>query len=634
MTPPKGAECALWPHWGPAAKPEAAANLPLRPNLGQIGLFAPTWKGGRFIQQQKSFRSNAPVWAAFSPVALWLGALAAYAYEDGANLIEFMGRFAEAVKRPFSICWTAHTPKFLAGALLLYVCAIAFYQSTRQNRRPGEEHGSARWGSVKALDRRYRDRDSGKNVILTRHLQMSLNGRKHMRNLLQIIVGGSGAGKTRYVVKPNIMQANASYIVTDPKGELARSTIPLLLKKGYTVRVIDLIDPAHSDFYNPFSYIRKDSDVFRLIDNFIQNTTPKNAQQNDPFWEKSEIALDSALMLYLLHEAPPEEQTMEMLLTMIEYGGAKEDEEDYMSPLDLLFEALEEEQPEHIAVRQYKIFKQAAGKTAKSILVGAAVRLAAFTLPEVQNLTSHDTLELRKLGQRKQAIFCIIPDSNDASLNFLVGMLYTQAFQELYFQADKVHGGSLPVPVRLLFDEFANVALPDGYARLQATMRSRNVMATIILQNISQLKALFKDDWEGIIGNADAFIYLGGNEQSTHKYISELLGKETISTKTSSQSKGRSGSYSQNFQQAGRELMTPDEVRMLDNRYAIVLLRGEAPVIDEKYDLMKHPNLRLTQDGGAAPYIHSPVCLYGAGDLNFAFTSLDEIEIIEMEESD
>ena len=339
-------------------------------------------------------------------------------------------------------------------------------------------------------------------------------------------------------------------------------------------------------------------------------------------------------MLYLLHEAPPEEQNMEMMLTMIEYGGAKEDEDDYMSPLDLLFEALEEEQPEHIAVRQYKIFKQAAGKTAKSILVGAAVRLASFTLPEIQSLTACDTLELGKLGERKQAVFCIIPDSNDTSLNFLVGMLYTQAFQELYFQADKVHGGSLPIPVRLLFDEFANVALPDGYARLQATMRSRNVMATIILQNISQLKALFKDDWEGIIGNADAFIYLGGNEQSTHKYISELLGKETIDVRTSSQSKGRSGSYSQNFQQAGRELMTPDEVRMLDNRYAIVLLRGEAPVIDEKYDLMKHPNIHLTQDGGAFPYVHSPVCLYSAEDLDFTFTSLDEIEIIETEESD
>ena len=294
-------------------------------------------------------------------------------------------------------------------------------------------------------------------------------------------------------------------------------------------------------------------------------------------------------MLYLLHEAPPEEQTMEMMLTMIEYGSVKEDDDDYQSPLDLLFEALEEEQPGHIALRQYRIFKQAAGKTAKSILVSAAVRLAAFTLPEIQNITGEDSLELARLGERKQAVFCVIPDSNDNSLNFLVGMLYTQAFQELYYQADKVHQGPLPVPVRLMFDEFANVALPDGYARLQATMRSRNIMATIILQNISQLKALFKDDWEGIIGNADTLVYLGGNEQSTHEYISKLLGKETIRTSSSSQSKGRSGSFSQSTQQTGRELMTPDEVRLLDNRKAMVFIRGERPVIDEKYDLMKHP---------------------------------------------
>lgn len=289
---------------------------------------------------------------------------------------------------------------------------------------------------------------------------------------------------------------------------------------------------------------------------------------------------------------------MEMMLTMLEYGTAKEGDGDYQSPLDLLFEALEEENPSHIALRQYKVFKQAPSETAMSILITAAVRLAPFSLPEVQRITSTDTMELEKLGERKQAIFCVIPDSNDVSLNFLVGMLYTQAFQELYFQADKVHGGSLPIPVRLMFDEFANVALPDGYARLQATMRSRNVMATIILQNISQLKELFKDSWEGIIGNADAFVYLGGNEQSTHKYVSELLGKETIETRTSSQSRGRNGSYSQNFQQAGRELLTPDEVRMLDNRYALVLLRGEAPVIDEKYDLMRHPNIKLTADAG------------------------------------
>ena len=324
---------------------------------------------------------------------------------------------------------------------------------------------------------------------------------------------------------------------------------------------------------------------------------------------------------------------MEMMLTMLEYGAAKEGDGDYQSPLDLLFEALEEENPNHIALWQYKVFKQAPSETAMSILITAAVRLAPFSLPEVQRITSTDTMELEKLGERKQAIFCVIPDSNDVSLNFLVGMLYTQAFQELYFQADKVHGGSLPIPVRLMFDEFANVALPDGYARLQATMRSRNVMATIILQNISQLKELFKDSWEGIIGNADAFVYLGGNEQSTHKYVSELLGKETIETRTSSQSRGRNGSYSQNFQQAGRELLTPDEVRMLDNRYALVLLRGEAPVIDEKYDLMRHPNIKLTADGGAAPYIHSPRCLYAEDDLDFIFTSLDEIEIIdEMEE--
>lgn len=585
------------------------------------------------MRQGNSFRESLPVWAVLSPLVLWLGALAAGCYEKGVNLMEFMGRFADAAKRPFSIPKTPYTLRFMFGASALYICAILFYHSTRQNRRPGVEHGSAHWGNVRQLNRKYRDKDPNRNVILTQHLQMSLNGRKHLRNLLQIVVGGSGAGKSRNIVLPNLMLANTSYIVTDPKGELLRSVGPLLLKKGYVLRVFDLIDPERSHCYNPFSYIRKDADVFRLIDNFIKNTTPKNAHQNDPFWEKSEIALDSALMLYLLHEAPPEEQNMEMLLTMIEYGGARDGDDSFQSPLDLLFEALEEEQPEHIAVRQYKIFKQAAGKTAQSILVGAAVRLAAFTLPEIQRLTARDDLELGKLGERKQAIFCIIPDSNDTSLNFLVGLLYTQAFQELYYQADKVHGGPLSIPVRLLFDEFANVALPDGYARLQATMRSRNIMATIILQNISQLKALFKDDWEGIIGNADAFIYLGGNEQSTHKYISELLGKETISTRTSSQSRGRSGSFSQNTQQAGRELMTPDEVRMLDNRDAIVLIRGEAPVIDRKYNLMKHPNIQETHSGGAFPYTHSPVFLYAADDLDFTFTTLDEIEIIEMEES-
>lgn len=546
--------------------------------------------------KKKSFRSAAPVWAAFTLPIVWFAVLMAGCYTPGMTIFDLAAQFSEVTQTPFSLHWTPYTMKFIGIFLLLYGGAILFYYTGQKNTRPGEEHGSASWGSVRELNKKYRDKDAGKNVILTQHLQMSMNGKLHRRNLLQIIVGGSGSGKTRFLVKPNLMLANASFIVTDPKGEMLRAVGNLFLEEGYVLRVFDLIDPSKSDCYNPFCYIRKDADVFKLIDNFIKNTTPKGAKANDPFWEKSETALDAALMLYLLHEAPPEDQNMEAILYMIENGGAKEEDDDYQSPLDLLFEALEEEQPNHIAVRQYHIFKQAAGKTAKSILVSAAVRLASFTLPEIQRITATDDMELGKLGERKQAIFCIIPDSNDASLNFLVGMLYTQAFQEPYYQADKVHQGALPVPVRLMFDEFANVALPDGYARLQATMRSRNIMSTIVLQNISQLKALFKDDWEGIIGNADSFIYLGGNEQSTHKYISELLGKETIDTRTSSQSKGRNGSFSQNFQQTGRELASVDELAVLDGGKCILQLRGVRPFLSEKYDITKHPNYKYLSD--------------------------------------
>ena len=536
------------------------------------------------------------MWAAFTLPIVWFAVLMAGCYTPGMTIFDLVAQFSEVTQTPFSLHWTPYTMKFIGIFLLLYGGAILFYYTGQKNTRPGEEHGSASWGSVRELNKKYRDKDAGKNVILTQHLQMSMNGKLHRRNLLQIIVGGSGSGKTRFLAKPNLMLANASFICTDPKGEMLRAVGNLFLEEGYVLRVFDLIDPSKSDCYNPFRYIRKDADVFKLIDSFIKNTTPKGAKANDPFWEKSETALDSALMLYLLHEAPPEDQNMETILYMIENGGAKEEDDDYSSPLDLLFEALEEEQPDHIAVRQYHIFKQAAGKTAKSILVSAAVRLASFTLPEIQRITATDDMELGKLGERKQAIFCIIPDSNDASLNFLVGMLYTQAFQELYYQADKVHQGALPVPVRLMFDEFANVALPDGYARLQATMRSRNIMSTIVLQNISQLKALFKDDWEGIIGNADSFVYLGGNEQSTHKYISELLGKETIDTKTSSQSKGRNGSFSQNFQQTGRELASVDELAVLDGGKCILQLRGVRPFLSEKYDITKHPNYKYLSD--------------------------------------
>ncbi len=570
-------------------------------------------------------------WVLLAVPVLWAAAIMAYAYEDGMNLFDLLGRFTVLMEYPFAIGWTAHTPKFMLIGLLLYGCAAALFLSTKENRRPGEEHGSARWGSPRQLCAKYRDKDPMQNTILTQNVRMGLNGKKHRRNLLQIVIGGSGAGKTRFFCKPNLMQANCSFLVTDPKGEMLRAVAPLLIQRGYVIKVFDLIDPANSDAFNPFPYIRDDKDAMKLVHNLIRNTTPKNASNNDPFWEKSEIALDTALILYLLHEAPPEEQNFEMVMYMIENGGAREDSDDFQSPLDLLFEALEEEDPAHIAVREYKIFKQAAGKTAKSILLSAAVRLSAFILPQIVGITTQDDMELGMMGDRKQAVFAIIPD-NDGTFNYLVGMLYTCAFQALYYQADKVHQGALPVPVRLMMDEFCNVSLPDDFGKLQATMRSRNIMSTIVLQNISALKALFKDDWEGLMGNADTLVYLGGNEQSTHKYISEMLGKETLDTRNRSISKGSHGSSSTSYQQTGRELLTPDEVRAMDNAYAIVFIRGERPVIDKKYDILKHPNIKLTEDGGAAPYIHHPGLTFAQEDLSLPFEGLDNIIIIDEEE--
>ena len=577
---------------------------------------------------RRNQNQNPLLWLLPVPMVLWLAALLATEYKAGMTVSTLMGRFSWLMEHPFSVRWTPHTPKFILWALAAYGFAVALYLSTRENRRPGEEHGSAKWGSAKRLNAKYRDKDPHNNTILTQNVRMSLNGKMHRRNLLQIVIGGSGAGKTRFFVKPNLMEANCSFLVTDPKRETLRAVAPLLLQKGYVIKVFDLIDPSHSDSFNAFAYIKDDKDVMKLVNNFIKNTTPKGAQQNDPFWERSEIALDTALILYLIHEAPPEEQNFEMLIYMIENGGAKEDDDDYQSPLDLLFEALEEESPNHIAVREYKIYKQAAGKTAKSILISAAVRLSAFILPEIQNITAKDDMELEKMGERKQAVFAIIPD-NDGTFNYIVGMLYTCAFQSLYYQADKVHQGALPVPVRMMMDEFCNVSLPDDFGKLQATMRSRNIMSTIVLQNISALKALFKDDWEGLIGNADTLLYLGGNEVSTFKYISEILGKETLDTRTRSVSKGRSGSSSVNYQQTGRELMTPDEVRALDNDHCILFIRGELPVMDRKYNILKHPGLKLTEDGGAAPYIHRPGLTYALEDFPLSADSWESIEIIE-----
>lgn len=566
------------------------------------------------------------------PVIIWLALIIAGCYEQDIKLFELLDRLTVAVNTPTHIVFNEYSLKAVLIFLFLYAMGIGVYFSSRENRRPGEEHGSARWGNVKSIVRRYADKNNSSNIILTQNMRLGLNAKKHRRNLNVLVVGGSGAGKTRFYAKPNLMQCNTSFIVADPKGEMLRSIAPLLIEKGYDIKVFNLIEPENSDGYNPFVYIRKDEDVIRLISNLIQNTTPKNAQQNDPFWEKSEIALDSALMLYLLHEAPPEEQTFEMLMFLIENAATVEDDEDgYQSPVDILFNGLEEEKPEHIAVKQYKIFKQASGKTAKSILISAAVRLAAFNLPEIAKMTSYDNLDIGSLGERKRAIFCVIPD-NDNSFNYLVGMLYTQAFQALYFNADSNHGGELPVPVHIVMDEFANVALPDNFERILATMRSRRISVSIIIQNMAQLKALFKDSWENITGNCDTLLYLGGNEQSTHEYISKMLGKETIDTRTRGITKGQHGSSNTNYQNAGRELLTLDEVRLLDNSNALIFIRGERPLIDKKFDILSHPNIAKTADGKAIPYKHSKSGKYLRSDLSFTIKEdLSNIKLLEVD---
>ena len=527
------------------------------------------------------------------------------------------------------ITFNEYSLKTVLFFLFFYAMGVGVYFSSRENRRPGEEHGSAKWGVVSQIVKRYADhKERFNNLLFSQTMRIGLNAKKHRRNLNVLVVGGSGAGKTRFYAKPNIMQCNTSFIIADPKGEMLRSVAPLLLEKGYDVKVFNLITPSNSDGYNPFTYIRTDEDVIKLITNLIQNTTPKNAQQNDPFWEKSEIALDTALMLYLLHEAPPEEQNFEMLMFLIENAAAMEDDDEYQSPVDLLFQGLEDENPEHIALKQYKIFKQASGKTAKSILISAAVRLAAFNLPEIARMTSYDNLDLGSMGEKKKAIFCVIPD-NDNSFNYLVGMLYTQAFQELYYRADHKHGGELPIPVHFVMDEFANVALPDNFERLLATMRSRRISVSIIIQNMAQLKALFKDSWESLVGNCDTMLYLGGNEQSTHEYISKMLGKETIDTRTRGITRGSHGSSNTNYQNAGRELLTLDEVRLLDNSNALIFIRGEKPIMDKKFDILSHPNIKLTADGGAVPYTHNKQGKYFRRNMANKFTAPDDVVIDE-----
>ena len=528
---------------------------------------------------------------------VWLALLLAQSL--GGGLPELLRNLTSALEQPTNIIWTDKSLPTILICLAAYGMAVLLYRTNQGRTRDGEEHGSAAWATPASVNAQFAQKDS---IPLTQHVRLGLDTHKHRRSLNVLVIGGSGAAKTRSFVLPNILTANTNYVITDPKSEVLLATGGYLKEQGYDVRVLNLVNLEQSDGYNPFRYLRDEKDVLKLVNNLIQSTTPKDSHESDPFWTKAETALLQAIILMLFQEAPEYEQNFSMVMRVLEYAEVREEDEGHVSPLDLLFESIERRKPDSVAVRQYKVFKLAAGKTAKSILVSTAVRLAPFNLPQIQALTDHDDMDLYTLGEKKVALYAVIPD-NDNTFNFLVSLLYAQAFQALYYSADQIHHGPLPRHVRFVLDEFAAMPLP-GFTRELATMRSRSISASVIIQNMAQIKELYKDSWETIPGNCDTILYLGGNESSTHKYVSEMLGKATIDTKTHGQTKGKSGSYSTNFQMSGRELLTPDEVRKLDNRYALLFIRGASPVMDEKYDLMHHPAISHSSLGGAAPYIH------------------------------
>ena len=543
-------------------------------------------------------KSNDTLFYLFGTIpVIWLALLLAQSL--GGGLPELLRNLTSALEQPTNIVWTNKSLPTILICLAAYGMAVLLYRTNQGRTRDGEEHGSAAWATPASVNAQFAQKDS---IPLTQHVRLGLNTHKHRRSLNVLVIGGSGAAKTRSFVLPNILTANTNYVITDPKSEVLLATGGYLKEQGYDVRVLNLVNLEQSDGYNPFRYLRDEKDVLKLVNNLIQSTTPKGSHESDPFWTKAETALLQAIILMLFQEAPEYEQNFSMVMRVLEYAEVREEDEGHVSPLDLLFESIERRKPDSVAVRQYKVFKLAAGKTAKSILVSTAVRLAPFNLPQIQALTEHDDMDLYTLGEKKVALYAVIPD-NDNTFNFLVSLLYAQAFQALYYSADQIHHGPLPRHVRFVLDEFAAMPLP-GFTRELATMRSRSISASVIIQNMAQIKELYKDSWETIPGNCDTILYLGGNESSTHKYVSEMLGKATIDTKTHGQTKGKSGSYSTNFQMSGRELLTPDEVRKLDNRYALLFIRGASPVMDEKYDLMHHPAISHSSLGGAAPYIH------------------------------
>ncbi|MCM1497901.1 MAG: type IV secretory system conjugative DNA transfer family protein [Clostridium sp.] len=557
-------------------------------------------------------------------VSLWfvlLGAvLSSYAgyllngaWKPGIELNEFLSSFNRVCAEPFADYYNATTVKAVVIVLIIYAIALLMYITSQRNFMPGKEFGTARFENPQFANRVLADKDAGFNRILSQNVKMSLDFCKLKLNGNVLICGGSGAGKTFYEVKPNLMQMphHCSFICTDPKGEILRSCGQMLKDNGYNVKVINLLEMDKSDCYNPFSYIREETDIVKLITNLISNTTPKGATPSDPFWEKAEGLFLQAIFYYVWMEEPPARRNFETVLKLL--GEAEVTEANKPSRLDMRMKLLEETGllgATHPAVKQYNKCMRGAGDTVRSIIISANSRLAFLENKQVLRMLSRDDLKLAELGigvngdgETKSALFCVIPDS-DKSYNFIIGMLYTQIFQELYYQADFSCGGRLPVHVTFMLDEFANVALPDDYCSLLSTMRSREISSIIIIQNFAQLKALFKDTWETIPGNCDTFIYLGGNEQSTHKYVSELLGKGTIDKKSSGETKGRQGSSSRNYDVLGRELFTADEVRKLDNKKCIIFIRGFDPIMDAKFVPFSHPAFSQTADGKGAPYVH------------------------------
>lgn len=557
-------------------------------------------------------RPNILLIAVGAALSGYLGYLIGGAWREGIEFNAFLERFSMVCSYPLNDYYNEYTIRTVCYALLVYLIAVVMYYTSQRKLMPGKEYGISEFADIKTVNKRIADEDDGKNRILSQNVRMSLNTKKTNLNNNVLIIGGSGAGKTFFEVKPNLMQMNSSFIITDPKGEILRSTGEMLKNNGYNVKVINLLEMEHSNCYNPFSYIREETDVLKLITNLISNTTPKGTAQNDPFWEKAEGMFLQALFYYVWLEEPPARRNFESVLKLM--GEAEVTQKGKPSPLDVRMKFLEEASPlgeNHPAVKQYNKCMRGAGDTVRSIIISANSRLATLENKQVLRLLSKDELNLAELGigvngdkKTKTALFCVIPDS-DKTYNYIIGMLYTQIFQELYYQADFHYGGRLPIHVTFMLDEFANVALPDDYCSLLSTMRSREISSVIIIQNLAQIKALFKDTWETITGNCDTTVYLGGNEQSTHEYISKLLGKATIDKRSSGQTKGRQGSSSLNYDVIGRDLMTPDEVRMMDRKKCLVIINGLPPVMDDKFVPFGHPLFEQTADGAGTPYVHS-----------------------------